>query len=287
MKIGIIGLGLIGGSIGRATKSKTAHTVLGTDRDKESVLKAELMNAVDRELKESDFGKLDLLILALPLSATIKVLEDSVPKLKAGALVIDCCGNKKDVVAAMKKLSEKYPEAEFAGVHPMAGREWSGISHSTATLFEHSYFILTPVRASLPKLAALKEYFASLGADGTAVSTAEEHDKIISYTSQLAHIASSAYIKNPLSEAHVGFSAGSFRDMTRVAKLDPDMWTELFLKNKKNLLENLDIFIGHLTEYRDALACGNAEDLRALLADGVKMKERAEKLRRQGLKCEN
>lgn len=284
MNIGIIGLGLIGGSLGRATKLKTEHVVFGADKDGEAIRKAELLKAIDREMTDGDFAALDLLIISLPLSATVGVLRESVPKLRAGATVIDCCGNKKDVVAEMKKLADIYPDIHFAGVHPMAGREWSGISHSTATLFEHSYFVLTPVRASLGALSELKKYFSSLGADGTAVTTAEEHDKIISYTSQLAHIASSAYVKNPLSEAHVGFSAGSFRDMTRVAKLDPDMWTELFLKNKENLLENLDIYINHLKEYRDAIADGDAEKLKGLLADGVKMKERAESLKRQGLK---
>lgn len=284
MNIGIIGLGLIGGSLGRATKLKTEHKVFGADKDPDVIRKAVLVNAIDREMTDGDFGKLDLLIVSLPLSATLKVLKESVPKLRAGATVMDCCGNKKDVVAKMKKLAKDYPDIHFAGVHPMAGREWSGISHSTATLFEHSYFVLTPVRASLGALAELKKYFSSLGADGTAVTTAEEHDKIISYTSQLAHIASSAYVKNPLSEAHVGFSAGSFRDMTRVAKLDPVMWTELFLSNKENLLNNLDVYITHLTEYREAIADGDAEKLKSLLADGVKMKEQAESLKRQGLK---
>ena len=284
MNIGIIGLGLIGGSLGRATKLKTEHTVLGRDKDRDAILKAELLKAIDSELSDGDLGKLDLLIISLPLSATLKVMKEAVPKLGKGATVIDCCGNKKDVVAEMKKLAKSYPDIHFAGVHPMAGREWSGISHSSATLFEHSYFILTPVRASLDALTELKNYFSSLGADGTAIATAEEHDKIISYTSQLAHIASSAYVKNPLSEAHVGFSAGSFRDMTRVAKLDPVMWSELFLKNKENLLENLDVYINHLKEYREAIASDDAEKLKSLLADGVKMKEQAERLRRQGLK---
>lgn len=284
MNIGIIGLGLIGGSLGRATKLKTEHKVFGSDRDPDVIRKAVLLNAIDREMTDGDFEKLDLLIISLPLSATVKVLGESVPKLKAGATVMDCCGNKKDIVAEMKKLAKDCPDVHFAGVHPMAGREWSGISHSSASLFEHSYFVLTPVRASLGALSELKKYFSSLGADGTAVATAEEHDKIISYTSQLAHIASSAYVKNPLSEAHVGFSAGSFRDMTRVAKLDPDMWTELFLSNKENLLNNLDVYITHLTEYRDAIADGDAGKLKSLLADGVRKKEQAENLKRQGLK---
>lgn len=284
MKIGIIGLGLIGGSIGRATKLKTPHEVYGRDKDRGAVLKAELLNAVDREMAEADVAELDLLIVALPLSATLAAIKENAPKLKSGATLIDCCGDKREVAAEMKRQSQKRPDVNFAGVHPMAGREWSGISHSTATLFEHAYFILTPVAASLDALTALKAYFSALGAEGTAVATAAEHDKIISYTSQLAHIVSSAYVKNPLSEAHVGFSAGSFRDMTRVAKLDPDMWTELFLSNKENLIENLDVFIGHLKEYRDAIDRSDAEELRRLLADGVKMKEQAEKLRRQGIK---
>ena len=162
----------------------------------------------------------------------------------------------------------------------MAGREYSGISHSTATLFEHAYIILTPVQTDLEAEERIRAFFLEIGCEGITTASAATHDKMIAYTSQLAHVVSSAYIRNPLSETYIGFSAGSFRDLTRVAKLNPDMWTELFTENKDNLVECIDVLQKKLSEYRDALVAGDSVKLRSALEEGTRMKEAAEKLRR-------
>lgn len=281
MKIAIFGMGLIGGSIGRATLKKTAHSVYGFDIDDTALQKAELLGALSERGDDAVLSTVDMVVLAVTPRVAISILKEIVPKLKDGTIVIDCCGTKRQIVAEMNTLHEKYPELQFAGVHPMAGREFSGVSHSTAGLFEHAYFIMVPVHTDITALVTLKKYFLDLGAEGVEISTADKHDEIISYTSQLAHVVSGAYIKNPLSISHAGYSAGSFRDMTRVAKLDADMWTELFLENSDNLLPQLDTLIEKLTEYRNAISKGDVFELRSLLAEGTACKAAAENALRE------
>lgn len=282
MKIGIIGLGLIGGSLGRQIIKNTSHTVYGYDISEDAMLKAQMLNAYHERLDtEADVIDLDILIVALCPEATIKTIRELAPRMKKGGIIIDTCGTKRKVVAAMSELEDMYPDVGFVGVHPMAGREFSGISHSTATLFEHAYIILTPIRTDLESEEKVRAFFLETGCEGITVASAATHDKIIAYTSQLAHVVSSAYIRNPLSETYLGFSAGSFRDMTRVAKLNPDMWTELFTENKDNLIACIDDLRNRLGEYRDALAGGDDVKLKAILEEGTRMKEAAEKMRRE------
>jgi len=283
MNIAIIGLGLIGGSLGRAIVKKTGHKVCGADLDPAVMLKAELMEAFHEPLTDQNAGDADLVILAIRPAAAISAMRGIVPKLKEGAIVLDCCGTKRSMANAMRALSKEYQTLNFIGGHPMAGREYSGISHSTAGLFEKAYMILTPVSATIEARAAVKTLFKQLGCEDTVITTPEKHDKIIAYTSQLAHIVSSAFVKSPTSGEHVGFSAGSFRDLTRVAKLDAAMWTELFLDDADNLVGEIDILIKNLTDYREAVAAGNAERLEALLSEGTRRKEEAEQLRKERL----
>jgi len=283
MNIGIVGLGLIGGSLGRSIIKNTSHAVFGFDRDEGAMIKAEMLQAINEHLTDGKVKELDLLILALPLNATLKALDYYVPLLKSGSCVIDCCGNKKRVCDKMEELQKIYPDVSFVGVHPMAGREFSGISHSTATLFEKSYIIFTPVHTPIEVLDGLKKLFLSLKVEGVVMSNPTLHDEIIAYTSQLAHVVSAAYVKSPNAERHVGYSAGSFKDMTRVAKLEPNMWTELFLDNRDNLLREIDILLKNIKDIRDAIESGSEERLKELLTESVERKERVEQLRRMGL----
>lgn len=284
MKIAIIGMGLIGGSLGRAILKNTSNEVFGYDLDETALLKADMLHAHTRRLVDSDIPSLDMVIFALCPNATVNEMRNLCPKLKNGAIVADTCGNKRIIVDEMKVLKSKYPSLFFVGTHPMAGREFSGISHSSATLFERSYVIMVPVSQDIEKLHEVKKLFLSIGAQDVEICNAQKHDEMIAYTSQLAHVVSSSYVKNGHSSEHAGFSAGSFRDLTRVAKLNPDMWTELFLQNKDNLIGDIDTLILHLSEYRDAIAANDAHRLHGLLEDGVKCKEDAETARKERLK---
>ena len=273
MKIGIIGLGLIGGSIAKALQYNTEHTVLGTDIDRDVLLKAKLLGAVDEELHEQDLEQCDLLIVALYPQDTLDFVQQNAAKFKKGAIVMDCCGVKRAICAPLMACA-KEDGFHFYGAHPMAGLHFSGFQYSEVTMFENASMILIPPDdADIETLAALKALFKSIGFTNIQISNPDEHDRIIAYTSQLAHVVSNAYVKSPEAQVHKGFSAGSYKDLTRVAKLNADMWTELFLDNADNLTAELDVLIANLQQYAAALKAEDAQTLHALLKAGSDRKE--------------
>lgn len=271
MKIGIIGLGLIGGSFGR-TAVKAGHEVFGADISESVLTKAEMLNAITARLDENNAGELDVLISAVYPSAFESSVAAFLPALKPGAVVTDFCGTKRGVTAVMERLSEKYPALTFIGAHPMAGREFSGIEHSSASLFNKASVVLVPVNADIFALDEFKKFFLSLGFSEAVITTAENHDRMIAFTSQECHVVSNAFVKSPRAKEHFGYSAGSYRDMTRVARLSPAMWSELMTENADYLGEELDCLIDRLSEYRDALKSGDKPRLYELLAEGNEIK---------------
>ncbi|MBQ9931386.1 MAG: prephenate dehydrogenase/arogenate dehydrogenase family protein, partial [Firmicutes bacterium] len=203
---------------------------------------------------------------------TIAFLEERGHEIPAGTLVIDCCGVKEKVCEAGNALARKHGFT-YIGGHPMAGIERSGFAFSTGKLFEGASMILTPNSdIDIEALTAAKKFFLSLGFGSIKISTPEEHDQMIAYTSQLAHVLSSAYVRTPKALNHEGFSAGSFRDMIRVATLNEEMWTELFFQNRENLIEDIDGLIARLGEYSKALKEQDRESLTAILKDGCRQK---------------
>ena len=269
--VGIIGLGLMGGSFARLL-IKNGYTVLGCDRDPFAVLKAGLMKAISGELTQKNAKLVDTLIIAVPPSKFSVAAENFLPFLKNGAVITDFCGVKRPIVSKMKEYAREYPELVFIGGHPMAGREFSGIEHSSVNLFERASMILTPVNADIFQVEQAKAFYLSLGFGKVVITDAENHDRIIAYTSQLCHVVSNAFIKNGTAEDRSGYSAGSFRDLTRVARMDPAMWTELVLFNKDNLIKELDELIGNLNKFRGAVDGGDKEKLYALFSEGNERK---------------
>ncbi|MFR6056397.1 MAG: prephenate dehydrogenase [Eubacteriales bacterium] len=275
MDIGIVGLGLIGGSLAKAIKKNTPHRVFGLDIDVESLKKAFLTGAVDGELK--DLGSLDMLIVALYPAATVRYVTENADKIDKKCIVMDVSGVKGAVCGPLFPLARE-KGFTFIGGHPMAGVEFSGFDHAREALFKNASMVLVPDKnVTIDKLVAVKELFTALGFARMQVSTAEEHDKMIALTSQLAHVLSSAYVKSPSAVSHKGFSAGSFRDMTRVAKLNEDMWCELFFDNRENLLGEIDGLIARLSEYRAALYERDGDEMKRLLKEGREKKALAEK----------
>ena len=273
MNIAVIGLGLIGGSMAKALKKHTPHTILGTDTDPQVMFKAKLMEAIDAELTPERLAICDMVLVATWPKTAIAYVQENAAVIRKGATVIDLCGVKRAVCELLFKTAEENGFL-FVGGHPMAGIEYSGFDHASASLFQNASMILTPPNGtSIQVLAELKHFFRELGFARVVMTTPEDHDRVISYTSQLAHVVSSAYVKSPEAMEHHGFSAGSFRDMTRVARLQPSMWTELFLLNREPLLSELDALIEHLNEYRSALEKADAEALHALLKAGAERKE--------------
>jgi len=211
--------------------------------------------------------------VALYPKAAIKYLKEMAEYIDKKTIVIDCCGNKRKVCSAAFNLAKKYGFT-FVGGHPMAGNQYSGLKHSRATLFKGaSMIIVSNEFDDIEKLQKIKDIVTLAGFEKITITNAKTHDSIIAYTSQLAHIVSNAFVKSPTAKKHRGFSAGSYRDLTRVAWLNEDMWTELFLENKDNLLREVDYIIDELKEYKECLENNDAVKLRQLLHEGKRCKE--------------
>ncbi len=273
MTLGVYGLGLIGASLARAARL-ASHRVLAANRTAATVARAVSEGVASGELTAGNVGECDFLFLAAYPGANADFLEELAPHIRPDAVVSDCGGVKRTVMDRLLPVARRYGFT-FIGGHPMAGSEKSGYGNSRADLFAGAAMILTPA-ADTPagKVDALSALCRELGFGSVTVTTPEEHDRVIAFTSQLAHVVSNAYIKSPEAERHKGFSAGSYRDLTRVARLNPAMWTELFLANKDNLIGEVDRLVESLGEYRAALSDGDPGRLYALLEEGSLRKER-------------
>ncbi|MBQ8849917.1 MAG: prephenate dehydrogenase [Clostridia bacterium] len=273
MKVGICGLGLIGGSMARAYR-EDGYEVYGFDIDKATQGYALLADIICGELNSETIPECELIFVALYPEKTVEYLRQIAPIVNKDAVVIDLCGIKSHICKAGFALAKEYGFT-FVGGHPMAGKQYSGIKYAKANLFKGAPMVLVPpVYDDIAFIDRVKKLLAPAGFGKLSVTTGEDHDKIIAFTSQLAHVVSNAYVKSPTAEIHKGFSAGSYKDLTRVAWLNENMWTELFLENKEPLLFELDHIITSLSEYRDAIEKDDAEKLRTLLRDGRLAKEK-------------
>lgn len=272
MTVGILGLGLIGGSFARAYKL-AGHTVYVKNRDASMLSFAMLSGAVDGKLDENTIPQCDLILLAIYPDGSASWLEQNAHLVSKSALVIDACGIKEEVCARCFPLAKQYGFT-FVGGHPMAGSQFSGFKYSRANLYQGAPMVLVPpVYDDMALLQRVKDALEPCGFGFFSVTTAKDHDRMIAFTSQMPHILSNAFIKSPTALEHKGFSAGSYRDLTRVAWLNAGMWTELFLENRENLLFELDQYISSLTAYREALADQDGDRLYQLLDEGKRRKE--------------
>ena len=272
MTAGIVGLGLIGGSMARAYKD-AGYAVYAADIDSAILEMSQLAGVTDGVLEEKTIGRCDIIIIALYPKAAVQWLRDNAALIAENTLVIDCCGVKREVCEPCFEIADKYGFV-YAGGHPMAGTQYSGFKHSRANLFKGaSMIIVPPSYDDIELLERIKQALSPALFGRITISSAEEHDKMIAFTSQMAHVVSNAYIKSPTAKAHRGFSAGSYKDLTRVARLNEVMWTELFLENADNLSAELDFLITELSRYRDAIRGNDAGALCKLLAEGRKCKE--------------
>ena len=273
MKIGIIGLGLIGGSLAMSIRRHTEHTVFGYDTNPEVMLRAKAVEAIHDGLDADTLPGCDIVLVALYPQLCVDVIKQYADQFNPRALVIDCAGVKRHVFNQAAPIAAGH-HWTYIGGHPMAGREFSGFTYARGNLFENASMILCPpAEADIEARETAKRFFLEAGFKLVRFCTPEDHDQMIAYTSQLAHVVSGAYVKNPLALSHKGFSAGSFLDMTRVARLNENMWTELFLENDDLLLPALDDLIMRLNEYREALARRDADGLKDVLREGRLRKE--------------
>lgn len=273
MNIFVVGLGLIGGSVCKALKKYTNHTVIGSDSDKNVETLAISEHSIDR-ISDENYADIDLVIICLYPQATEKLFLHIADKLSSKAVITDVCGIKGDFALRMHKIALEH-NLNYVGIHPMAGKEVGGYLNSSADLFNNANFIITPFNDSKAYvIELLKNISYEIGAKKIVITTTSEHDKIIAYTSQLAHIVSSAYVKSPVLEKECGFSGGSFQDMTRIATMNETMWSSLFIQNRENLINELDLLIDNLSKYRNALADSDEDKLSSLIKQGRLLKEK-------------
>lgn len=272
MDIGFIGCGLIGGSLIKALDRCAEYNLYFYDIDKSTAEKVEKQTCAKRITDMADLKKCDVVFVSLHPQKTIDFITQNVKNFKKGAIVSDVCGVKKAIADAVEDLLIENG-VNYVGTHPMAGREFSGFDYAAEDLFKNAYFIITEPKRKTD-ISSLKEIAQKCRFKDIVVTTYELHDEIIAFTSQLAHVASSAYIKSPTSLLQCGFSAGSFLDMTRVAYLNENMWTELFMMNKKSLCNEIQTLINNLEEYKKAIESGNSQLLKTLLKEGREIKEK-------------
>ncbi len=272
MKVGVVGLGLIGGSFAKAY-AEAGHTVLARDLDKVIMDFAVMSGTVAEPLTEDNVSSCDLVLIAVPPRAAVDCLRALAPHVGPGPVVLDCCGVKRPVCEACFALAREHGFT-YLGGHPMAGTHNSGFRYARSNLFHGAPMVIVPESFDdILLLDRVKKLLSPAGFGRFSVTTAEEHDRMIAFTSQMAHVVSNAYIKSPTAGSHKGFSAGSYKDMTRVAWLDAAMWAELFMENRDFLLGELDVFLSAMEQYRAALESGDEETLRALLTEGRRRKE--------------
>jgi len=272
--IGIVGLGLIGGSMARAIKANTENIVLGLDIREDVQKSAAAQNVIDGVLAENDLHRCDMVIIALYPRDTIAFVKRNMENFKKGTVIIDCAGVKTNICGGLSQLAAQN-NLYFIGGHPMTGIEKSGFENSFAHMFDGATIILCKDKfTNIIALRAAEKLFTSIGFLNVTITTADEHDKIIAFTSQLAHIVASAYIRSETAKMQVGFSAGSYKDLTRVAWLNEHMWTELFLENRDYLTKEIDSLTARLTEYSNALKDGDEKELKTLLLNGKTSKQK-------------
>lgn len=272
MTVGIIGIGLIGGSLAKAYRN-AGHEVLAYDTDQSSLQYAILCGAVSGELDDSRIPECDLILLCTYPESIIRFLDEKGPIIGKKPVVIDCCGTKCNIVGHGFAAAKKYGFT-YVGGHPMAGTQYSGVKYSDGSLFSGATMVIVPEKTDdIFFLDRVKKLLEPAGFGSVTITSAEKHDEIIAFTSQLAHVVSNAYIKSPTAGKHSGISAGSYRDLTRVAWLNPEMWSQLFLDNDKNLINEIDYLINSLTEYREAIAEHDKLRLIRLLDEGRRIKE--------------
>lgn len=273
MTVGIVGLGLIGGSLAKAYKREADVTVLAWNRSRSTLEFAMLDGAVDGELTAENLKDCDLVLIALYPQAAMDYMTEHADDFSKTGIVMDCAGVKREICEFGFALAREHGFT-FVGGHPMAGTQFSGFKYAKATLYDRAPMVVVPPVYDDPEfLERIKTLLKPAGFGRISVTTAQDHDEMIAFTSQMCHVVSNGYIKSPTAARHKGFSAGSYKDLTRVAWLNPGMWSELILDNRENMLAEMDAFIASMTAYRDAIAANDFDTLYALLEEGKRRKE--------------
>lgn len=272
MNILICGLGLIGASLAKTLKKNTNHTVLGWNRTESVTEKALRDGVIDRTGDiDSLMAEADITFVNFYPEAIVPFILEHKNSFKKDSVVTDSCGIKTKICRAMEM--EKL-DFYFIGAHPMAGREVGGYDNSLDTLYDNASFIVTPVDGTpRNKIDALVGLAQGMGFARTVVTTPEHHDEMIAFTSQIAHVLACSYVLSPLAPSHAGYSAGSYRDVSRVARINADMWADLFIDNKDALVKEIDDLVSNLMQFKYNIVNEDAPALKDLMNRANKIKE--------------
>ena len=265
-KILIVGLGLIGGSYAEALR-REGYTVGAISRTQSTIdyaLDNGLISEGTVEVTPEFAGRWDIIVFALYPHVLLEWLEEYQHCLKDGALLTDVTGVKCAVVYDIQRMLR--PGLEFIGAHPMAGREVYGIRNASSAIFKGANYIVTPTESNTPEaIATCEELGRTLGFARVSRLSPENHDEIVGFLSQLTHCIAIALMTCKDTEHMYEYTGDSFRDLTRIARINEQMWSELFILNRKELTEQIDLFTTRLAEIRDAIASGDAEALQTLM----------------------
>ena len=273
MIIGVIGLGLIGGSIAKAYKRIDGIKVFGHDIDTSILDFAFMADAIDAKLNNDNINECDCIFLVTYPAGVIDWVKTNAHQISKETIVIDCSGTKEKICQTLFPIAKEHGFL-FVGGHPMAGTHQSGFKFSRCDMFDEAPMVIVPPNFEDIRLFEyLKEILKPLGFSNVSFTTGEKHDEVIAFSSQMPHIISNAFIKSKMARNHLGFSAGSYKDLTRVAWLNPSMWSELFLDNKENLIKELDTFISEISKYKKAIEDENESELINLLEEGRQAKK--------------
>ena len=277
-RVGVVSLGLMGGSFARAYAA-AGWEIFGWNRT-HATTELAMIETLTGELTDEVLPTCELIILAGYPQFSVDWLAEKASLISADAIVIDTVGVKRTVCESCEAIAADHAFT-FVGCHPMAGTQFSGFARSRATMFKGAPMVVVPPAATegverLDLLTRLADLLEPCGFGSFTYTTAEDHDRMIAFTSQLCHVVSNAYVKSPTAQNHKGFSAGSYRDLTRVARLNAAMWTELFLANADYLSGEIGTLIDNLTAYKNAIDTADAEELERLLAEGDRLKREAE-----------
>ncbi|MGN0108276.1 MAG: prephenate dehydrogenase [Hominilimicola sp.] len=273
MKIAIIGLGLIGGSIARRLRGFHDCTIAAYNRTAETLLLAKQDGAIDEGFSDPGeaMDNADLIILCLYPQLNVDMVRDNLSHIKSGAVITDVSGVKGFMVEELSKILPD--DVDFIGAHPMAGREVGGYKSSTDTLFNKASFIITPTEKNNPEnVALIRELAEYIGCKHVVTTTPDEHDAVIAYTSQLMHVVAVALCDNPMIERSTFFSAGSLRDCTRVAIINAEMWSELFVENKDALVDRISEMQASLEKIKQAVADSDRGKLEEIMKHATEQK---------------
>ena len=275
MNIIISGLGIIGGSFAKALAKYTDHHIIGINRSEKPLQDALACGAIHEIGTRESIKAADMIILGTFPEAAVKFVRDNADIIPKSCIVTDTSGIKGQICPELVQLSKEYG-FKFIGGHPMAGKETNGFASSDADLFQNASYIIVPCGADEKDISFISTLMKKIGFVIIKVATPEEHDRMIAYTSQLPHVIACAYVLNESCTNHKGFSAGSYRDVSRVARINVPLWTELFSENKNSLVSELDEFIENMTSIRNAVADGNNDAVSELLSKARDVKERTD-----------